>query len=92
LKRAASGAEWEVTGGGSSVEEALALVRTWFPHVFVFDARLGPDVGRRAAALHPGIRTVSLGKAESDVTVEVLEEIRIAVAESLRLARPGPNA
>jgi hypothetical protein len=84
LKRAAVGAEWEVTGGATSAEEALAHVRTWFPHVLVFDAQLGKDLGRRAAALHPGLRTVAVGVAEADVTVGSLEEVRGAVARSLQ--------
>jgi CheY-like chemotaxis protein len=84
LKRAASGAEWEVTGGATSGDEALEHVRTWLPHVLVFDARLGKELGRRAAALHPGLRTVSVGEAEADLTVGSLEEVRTAVATSLR--------
>ncbi|HEV8572061.1 MAG TPA: hypothetical protein VGR49_03285 [Actinomycetota bacterium] len=91
LKRAAVGAEWEVTGGATSGEEALAHVRTWFPHVLVFDASLGRDLGRRAAALHPGIRTVSVGDAEADLTVGSLEEVRSAVARSLGRDEPGPR-
>jgi CheY-like chemotaxis protein len=83
LKRAASGAEWEVTGGATSGDEALEHVRTWLPHVLVFDARLGKELGRRAAALHPGLRTVSVGEAQADLTVGSLEEVRTAVATSL---------
>jgi hypothetical protein len=83
LKRAAVGADWEVTGGAISQDEALAHVRTWFPHVLVFDARLGKDLGPRAAALHPGLRTVSFGVAEADLTVRSLGEVRSAVAASL---------
>lgn len=83
LKRAAVGAEWEVIGGATSAEEALAHVRTWFPHVLVFDARLGKDLGRQATLLHPGIRTVSVGQAEADFTLASLEDVRGAVASCL---------
>jgi hypothetical protein len=83
LKRAAVGTEWELIGGATTADEALAHVRTWFPNILVFDARLGKDVGRRAALLHPGIRTVSVGQTEADVSVGSLDEVRGAVAKCL---------
>jgi hypothetical protein len=92
LKGAAIGAEWEVAGGATSVDKVLAHVRTWLPYVLVFDARLGRDLGRRAAALHPGLRTVSVGEADADLTVGSLEEVRGAVALSLGGNPPGASA
>jgi hypothetical protein len=83
LKRAAVGAEWELIGGATTADEALAHARTWFPNVLVFDARLGKELGRQAGLLHPGIRTVSVGQAEADVAVGSLEEVRGAVATCL---------
>jgi hypothetical protein len=82
LKRAAVSAEWELTPGATTMEEALAQVGERGAHVLVVWGIEGlADEARRR---FPGVRIVVLdgaGAADDSLTVPIgsLEDVRAAV-------------
>jgi len=85
LKRAAVGADWELTSGATSEEGALAQLEDR-PHVMVVWG-LFPDLMQAARQLRPALRIVgSVGVIGADSVVESLDEVRGAIAG---LPRPG---
>jgi hypothetical protein len=87
IKRAVTGAEWELVGGAVSAGELLEQVAGYGPHVVVLDADLGPGMVDRVRAASEGIRVVAVGHAAgADQEVAALEDLRDAV---LGLPRPG---
>lgn len=88
LKRAAVGAEWELVGGATSAEEAVAQAAEWRPDILVFFGAMAPDLAERASAARPGLRTVAIGPGPADVSVAGLEQVREAIAALP--GSPGP--
>jgi hypothetical protein len=82
LKRAAVSAEWELTPGATTMEEALTQVGERAAHVLVVWGIDG--LAEEARRRFPGVRIVILdgpGAAEDSLTVPVgaLEDVRAAV-------------
>jgi hypothetical protein len=79
LKRATVSAEWELTPGATSEEEALAQLESERPHVLVafgdFEALV-----RKARASFPGIRiVVDRDVPEATMVVRSADEVRAGV-------------
>jgi threonine dehydratase len=87
LKRASVAAEWELSGGATSLDELAAQVADLRPDVVVVDGGLGPGAAARAKQAKPGVRVVSVGPmAEADEQAGSLDDVRGAI---LGLPRPG---
>jgi hypothetical protein len=88
LRRAAVSAEWELTPGATTEEEALALLHEARPHVVVVS---GPFEGfvARALELVPYLRVVADRELPgAGVVVGSLEEVRGAIAGRRRPGGP----
>jgi hypothetical protein len=88
LKRAAVGADWELTAGATDEAGALEQLEAEHPHVAVVTGGLEGFV-RLARKRHPFLRIVT-DYASPDATVVVagLEEVRAAVKGLPRPAGP----
>jgi DNA-binding NarL/FixJ family response regulator len=86
LRRASVGAEWELVGGASTLDELVAQLEERRPDVLVLDADLGEESVLRARAARPGIRIVGIGRLPGADDVASLEVVRAAI---LGLHRPG---
>ena len=79
LRLAAAGAEWELTKGATSTEEALRQLEERSPHILVVEGDLG-DLVAAARSARPGLRVISVGPLPAaDAEVGGLDEIRRAV-------------
>jgi hypothetical protein len=86
LRLAAAGAEWELTAGATSIDEALRQLEDRAPHVVVLEGDLG-DLVAAARAARPGLRVISVGRLPgADAEVAGLDEVRGAVRAT---ASPG---
>jgi hypothetical protein len=81
LKRAAVSAHWELVGGAASLDELASQLEGQRPDVLVLDTRLGPDAERRAVALLPSLRVVTVEPAPDQ-----LHMLRTVI-----LGLPGPG-
>lgn len=86
VKRAAVGAEWELVGGASSLEELVAQVVDRRPDVLILDAGLGAESVVQARAVMPTVRIVAIEPVAGADEVTSLHEVRAAI---LGLPRPG---
>jgi hypothetical protein len=88
LRSAAVSAEWELTPGANSIEDAVALIDAERPHVLVC---FGPfeDLTRLARERFPGMRIVADRELPgASVVVAGLTEVRDAVRGKPRARGP----
>ncbi len=79
LKRAAVGAEWELVGGATTIEELAGQLQEWRPNIVVLDG-LGPGAVARVREVLPTARVISLDDGDgADAVAGSLEEVRSAV-------------
>jgi hypothetical protein len=86
MRLAAAGAEWELTPGATSIDEALRQLEERSPHVLVVEGDLG-DLVAAARTVRSGLRVISVGRLPgADAEVGGLDEVRGAVRAT---ASPG---
>ncbi len=82
LKRAATGAEWELTAGATSPDEALEQIEREHPHVLVTWGSFG-DLVREVRGRRPGMRIVWVGRGEevpeANASIRSLEDVRASI-------------
>jgi len=82
LKRAASGAEWELTAGATTADDALAQLESERPHVLVTCGPFG-ELVREVRRRVPGMRIVWVGEdhelPEASASVRSPDEVRAAI-------------
>ncbi|MEX0991707.1 MAG: hypothetical protein WD004_05490 [Actinomycetota bacterium] len=86
LKRASVAADWELSPGATTSEEALAQLADGRAHLLVVSGPFG-ELVKRARAVYPGLRIVAdFDASEVNVTVDSFDEIRGAIKD---VPRPG---
>lgn len=81
LRRATVSAEWELTPGATSVEEALARLHEDRPHVLIVFGAF-PGLVERALEAYPFIRVIADRETPAAVVVGSADEVRAAVKGS----------
>lgn len=89
LKRAAVGAEWELSPGAITEEEALAQLGDGRPHIMVTFGNKFAQLPAVARAKYPGMRIVADFEApEVDEVAKSLEDVRPAIVGAPRPSGP----
>lgn len=81
LRRATVSAEWELTPGATSVEEALARLNEDRPHVLVVFGAF-PGLVERALEAYPFLRVIADRETAGAVVAGSADEVRAAVKGS----------
>ena len=81
LRRATVSAEWELTPGATSAEEALARLHEDRPHVLVVIGAF-PGLVERALEAYPFLRVIADRETPGAVVMGSIHEIRAAVKGS----------
>lgn len=88
LKRAAVSTGWELVGGATSADEALAQIGEWEPDILVFFGTLAVDLAPRAKEVRPALLTIVIGPGDGDLHVTAVEDVKEVIAGGGR--PPGP--
>ncbi len=97
LRRATVSAEWELSAGATSFEDALSQLAAGRAHLMVVSGEGFAGLLAAAREVYPGLRIVAdFAAPEVDAEVASLDEIRTAIKEAPRprgpVRSPDPSA